>query len=128
MLAPLHWLTPKPCETCSDAKWPNVDSLLLKLWSIRTTCSARFVGELFPPINVGLPFASTAFGCGKSPAPNNVEAFGEIMHDGMVLFGKGCPCTIPAGNTPPGQFPARTLAATLLAPGTLIGVVPKLPP
>ena len=58
-------------------------------------------------MKVDLPF-TTAFGAGNMPAFSNAVVFGEIMQAGMVLLGKGAPCTMPAGRTPPGQFRART--------------------
>src|SRR5262249_28889602 len=123
--APLHWLMAKPCETCSAMKWPNTENLLLKLWSMRTTSSRRFVGVLLVPWN-RLPFV----GAGKIPAVTNAAEFGAIMHDGMMFPGKLPPCTTPAGAVPPGQFAKRTLGATWAVVGTLIGVVTelKLPP
>src|SRR5260370_9888169 len=65
------------------------------------------------------------------PAVTNAVAFGSIMHAGMVLFGKACPCTMPAGRPPgpgPFQFLARTRAFTCASAGTLIVVAPQLPP
>src|SRR5689334_9046280 len=100
-------------------KCPKTENLLLKLWSMRTTSSARFVGELLPPINTGLPSLSRALGAGKIPAFTSALALGAIMHDGITLLGNGEPCTMPAGRTPPGQFAARTEADTADALGTL---------
>src|SRR6266851_7081284 len=108
--APLHWLTPKPCETCSEMKCPKTENLLVKLWSMRTTSSFKFVGELLPPMNVGLPFACVALAAGKIPAVSKAVEFGSIMQEGIVLFGNGEPCTTPAGKAPPGQFFASTPA------------------
>src|SRR5579871_385281 len=109
-------------------KCPNKETLLLRLWSMRATSSFRSVGELFPPMNTGLPVASTVLGAGKIPAFTNAVAFGAIMQLGMVLFGNGDPWTMPVGSWPPGQFLAKTLAETSAAVGTLIRVLPKFPP
>src|SRR5882724_4934784 len=95
---------------------------------MRTTSSFKLVGELLPPMNVGLPFKSTALDAGKIPALSRAVELGEIMQAGIVLLGKGDPCTIPAGSTPPGQCWARTDADTFDALGTLITALPKLPP
>ena len=80
-----------------------------------------------PPTKVGFPLASTELGAGKIPALTKAAALAEIMHDGMVLLGKGEPCTIPAGRTPPGQFLARTDGDTWFTLGTLMVVLPKFP-
>src|SRR5260370_23611282 len=93
---------------------------------MRTTSSFRFVGVLTLPKNL-FPIV----GAGKMPAVTNAVAFGSIMHAGMVLFGKACPCTMPAGRAPgPGPLPflAKTEAFTFLSHGTVMVVTPKLPP
>src|SRR5947207_8025117 len=95
---------------------------------MRTTSSFRFVGELFPPMKVGSPPALTVLEAGKIPAFSSDVALGEIMQEGMVLLGKGAPCTMPAGRRPPGQFRARTVADMADALGTLIAWLPKSPP
>src|SRR5256885_980004 len=106
---------PKPCDTCSATKCPKTENLSVKLWSMRTISSFRFVGESLPPTN-----CVPAVGFGKMPALTRAVAFGAIMHEGILLPGNGDPLTTPAGAVPPGQFPNRTLFATEL--GTRIGV------
>src|ERR1700685_3060964 len=95
---------------------------------MRRISSLRLGGELLPPIKVGFPFDSVALAAGKMPALRREVALGDIMQVGIVLPGNGEPCTIPAGRTPNGQFCARTEAATVVADGTLITVLPKSPP
>src|SRR6516162_5976208 len=94
---------------------------------MRTTSSVRSVGESFPPIKVDLPLL-VVFGAGKIPAASNAVVFGEIMHVGIVLLGKGVPCTMSGGRTPPWQFRASTALDTAATLGTLIVSAPKLPP
>src|SRR5882672_681342 len=89
IFAPLHWLTPKVCETCSAMKCPKTESLSLKLWSTRATSSFRLVGELLPPMKVGSPLGPTVLLAGKIPAVSRAVEFGAIMQEGIVLFGKG---------------------------------------
>src|SRR5580692_3081301 len=103
-------------------KCPNTENLLVKLWSMRTISSRRFVGAVAAPVNWSLP----EVGAGKMPALSSAVAFALIMHDGMTLPGNGLPCAMPAGRRPPGQFCARTPAETLLADGTMIGVATLL--
>src|SRR5215471_11022029 len=97
---------------------------------MRTISSRRLVGVLAPPTNVPIPLVMLLFGAGKMPALSSEVAFLLIKQDGITLPGKGEPCTIPAGATPPGQFVNRTEGATCEALGTLIGVETelKLPP
>src|SRR5215472_4291267 len=90
---------------------------------MRTISSFRLVGTLALPKNL-LPFV----GFGKIPAVSSALAFGSTMQLGMVLFGKGEPCVIPAGAAPPGQFRKSTLEATCAWVGTVIAVVPKFAP
>src|SRR5271167_1503637 len=111
---------------------PKTENLLLKLWSMRTTSSRRFVTALAPPLNsgCGLEPPLVALFAGKMPAATRDAEFGLIMQLGMMLPGNGEPCAIPAGATPPGQLAKRTPGATCVAPGTRIGVLRelKLPP
>src|SRR4029077_1257165 len=87
--APLHWLIPKPWETCSSTKCPKTENLLVKLWSMRTISSRKFVGELLPPINVGFPLASTALAFGKMPAFSRAVALPSSSVVGILLPVKG---------------------------------------
>src|SRR5260370_9197076 len=90
---------------------------------MRTASSLKVVGELALPKNL-----FPVVGAGKMPALSKAVEFGSTMQDGIVFPGNGAPCTIPAGRTPPGQFFARTPAATWVAEGTVIVFVPKFPP
>src|SRR5215469_7213604 len=94
---------------------------------MRTISSFTFVGTLLPPRKAGLPPLRPLF-AGKIPAFRSAVALGSIMQVGIVLPGKGDPCTIPAGATPP-QFLYRYAELTLAALGTLIGILAgKTPP
>src|SRR5271170_6486696 len=96
---------------------------------MRTISSRKFVTEFAPPLNSGLPFEAKALLAGKMPALTKAAEFVLIMQVGMMLPGKGDPCTMPAGATPP-QPAKRTAGATCAAVGTVIGVASelKLPP
>src|ERR1700758_925374 len=89
---------------------------------MRTSSSLPVVGELFPPWN-WVPFV----GLGKIPAPSNAEALALTMQSGMVLFGNGCPCTMPAGAAPPGQLAKRIDGLTDDALGTLMAELKTAP-
>src|ERR1700745_2241107 len=98
---------------------------------MRTISSLTSVGTLLPPWNAGLPPLNPLL-AGKMPACSRAVALGSIMQVGIVLFGKAAPETIPAGATPPGQFLNRYAALAVgvdpAKAGTLIGMLPKLPP
>src|SRR5215469_10014121 len=82
---------------------------------MRTISSLPVVGELLPPWN-WVPFV----GLGNIPAASREVAFGLTMQSGIVLLGKACPCTIPAGAVPPGQFANKIDGLTEAAPGTVM--------
>src|SRR5579864_6651759 len=96
-------------------KCPNTENLSENWWSIRTISSLPVVGDLLPPMNC-VPLV----GSGNIPAPSSALAFGVIMQFGIVLFGNGCPCTIPAGGVPPGQLAKRIDGLTEAALGTVM--------
>ena len=124
--APLHWLIAKPCETCSAMKWPKTENLLVKLWSMRTTSSFRFVGAVAAADETGLPSSSDA---GKMPAVeqrrcvrvdharrNDVARERRALHDaggqhaaGAILRENGC------GNLSRGRHVDRRVAAEVAA-------------
>src|SRR5581483_4250680 len=89
-------------------KWPNMESLSVKLWSMRTISCRTFVGVLLPPMNC-VPLV----GKGKIPAARSEDAFGETRQEGITLPGKGEPSS-GTGATPPGQFAPQ--------PTTFVGV------
>src|SRR5580698_10115395 len=98
---------------------------------MRTISSRKFVSALAPPLNSGLPFEDCALFAGKMPALTKAAEFGLIMQVGMILHGKGGPCTTPAPAASwPGQLAKRTDGATCAVVGTRIGVERelKLPP
>src|SRR5262245_35859251 len=110
-------------------KWPNTENLLLKLWSMRTTSSFKFVGVFAPPRNCPIPLAGVSVGDGKIPALTRAVEFGLIMQAGILLPGNCAPGAMPAGGNPPGQFANRTEGATVppgAKLGTLIGVDTEL--
>src|SRR5580704_1748900 len=101
---------------------------------MRTISSRRSVGALAPPTKLPVPFVMFAVGAGKMPALSRAAAFGLIMQLGIMLPGKGEPCTIP-GGAPPGQLPNRTDGAICAVVGTkrIVGfavpdIADKLPP
>src|SRR5580692_1667721 len=67
------------------------------------------------------------------PAASRVDAFPSIMQSGIVLLGKGCPATTPAGGTPPGQFAPRftTFAGAVMIfewpLGRVVGITAPVP-
>src|ERR1700728_4439990 len=95
---------------------------------MRAISSLPVVGCLLPPMD-----CQPLVGWLKIPAWSRAAAFASIMQSGIVLFGNGCPGTIPAGGFPPGQFaprpttPVGTTMLRVLPLARVVGITAPVP-